>query len=199
MYSQNNEEEIILEYFSNHQPAKFIDIGGFHPTVFSNTRCLVERGWSGVYVEPSPICMKSFKDEYSENPNIILVQQAITDKTGKSVFFESSGDAVGTLDKSHKERWESVVKFNEIEIDCISMRDFLSEYFTDHTFISIDVEGINLTLFNLIPDYVFEKISLLCIEHEGRHDEILSRCSNFNFTQILLNRENLILAKNPML
>jgi FkbM family methyltransferase len=197
MYSQNNEEEIILEYFSNHQPGKFIDIGGWHPTQFSNTRCLVEKGWSGVYVEPSPICMESFRREYSASNQIELVQKAITDKTGKSRFFESSGDAVGTLSESHRDRWSEYVKYNEIEIETVSMHEFLSEYFDDSVnFISIDVEGTNIQLFRQIPESVLSKISLICIEHEGNGLEIQETCKRFGLSDILLfNAENIILSK----
>jgi FkbM family methyltransferase len=195
MYSQNNEEELILNYFSNHQPGRFIDIGGFHPTQLSNTRCLVERGWSGVYVEPSPQCMKSFEEEYSKNSNITLVQKAITDTTGKSKFFESFGDAVGTLSESHKQLWSKYVNYAEIEVETISMSDFLAEYSKDEIFLSIDVEGINLQLFNLLPDDILSRISMLCIEHEGNYSQIESRCEVFGFSRRLLNAENIILAK----
>lgn len=196
MYSQNNEEEIILNYFSNSQPGRFIDIGGFHPTQLSNTRCLVEKGWSGVYVEPSPICMESFRKEYENSPNITLIQKAITRETGLAKFFESFGDAVGTLSDFHKTVWSKYVKYNEITVETLSMADFLTENFDDRVkAISIDVEGTNLELFRDIPDYVLNKISLLCIEHENNYAEITSRCKQFGFSEALMNGENLIFVK----
>ena len=42
-YSQNDEQELILFYFHERHPSKFLDIGGFDPKALSNTRCLVER------------------------------------------------------------------------------------------------------------------------------------------------------------
>ena len=41
--------------------AQFLEIGAYHPEEFSNTRALVELGWGGVYVEPSPKCFKTFE------------------------------------------------------------------------------------------------------------------------------------------
>ncbi len=195
MYSQNNEEEIILNYFSSLENGKFIDIGGYHPTRLSNTRCLVEKGWNGVYVEPSPLCMKSFIDEYSNNSNITLVQKAITDKNGRVKFFESNGDAVSTLSDSHKALWSKFVPFTQIEVDTLSMSDFLMEHLADTNFMSIDVEGTNLALFNLLTDEVFEKVSMLCIEHEGNHEYMTAKCSTFGFKPVLFNAENIILVK----
>ena len=49
MYSQNDEQDYILNYFQNAEPGKFLDIGGYDPLIFSNTRCLVEKDWAGVY------------------------------------------------------------------------------------------------------------------------------------------------------
>ena len=55
MYSQYLEEQLILQAFETPSDAPvFLDIGAWHPTIFSNTRALIERGWAGVIVEPSP-------------------------------------------------------------------------------------------------------------------------------------------------
>lgn len=73
MFSQYDEEKYILEAVMpvgglpvtidvtgegwlrpSIAPGRFLDIGGWHPVIFSNTRALVEIGWEGVIVEPSP-------------------------------------------------------------------------------------------------------------------------------------------------
>jgi hypothetical protein len=56
VYSQQIEEQYILEAFKAHpsETKRLLDIGGWHPTIFSNTRALVELGWGGVIIEPSP-------------------------------------------------------------------------------------------------------------------------------------------------
>mgnify|MGYP000961084393 CR=1 FL=1 len=53
MYSQNNEEEVILKYLGD-STGTFLDIGAFDGITFSNTYELVKRGWKGVMVEASP-------------------------------------------------------------------------------------------------------------------------------------------------
>ena len=65
-YSQYGEDLIILaalpmiweatrlRFPEISQTGTFLDIGAWHPTIFSNTRALIERGWSGVIIEPSP-------------------------------------------------------------------------------------------------------------------------------------------------
>jgi hypothetical protein len=48
-YSQNKEEEVILNYFNGHV-GTFVDLGANDGITFSNTRALAERGWKGVLI-----------------------------------------------------------------------------------------------------------------------------------------------------
>src|ERR1035437_6109979 len=52
-YSQNSEEDFILDFFKDYPKGQAIDIGAYDTFRFSNTRALYETGkWSGVLVEP---------------------------------------------------------------------------------------------------------------------------------------------------
>lgn len=197
-YSQNSEQDTILEYFNNNGVGlKYIEIGGYSPFTFSNTRALYELGAIGTIVEPSPICMKEFEKEYENEPRIKLVQAAITDNDGVIEFFESNGDAIGTTDISHKEKWEKgySVNYNKITVKSISMDTFLKEHGQDVDFINIDVESTNWQLFNLIPDWFFNRLKMICIEHDGKNIEMENKLKSFGFRKILFNAENLIMVK----
>lgn len=52
-YSQNDEQDVILRFF-NGRKGTFLDIGAFDGVTFSNTRALLELGWSGTMIEPDP-------------------------------------------------------------------------------------------------------------------------------------------------
>lgn len=200
MYSQNDEEKYITEYFhnfNNGRGGKFIEIGAFHPTTFSNTRALFERGWTGVMVEPSPTCMANIKAVYANEPRIQLLQVAITHEDGYTKFYESGGDAVGTTEVQHKEKWEkgSNVQFSEIQVQTMSMAKLIALYGADVDFINIDVESNNLMLFNLLPNDFLHRLKMICIEHDGYHQSIIQKLTSFGFKQLLLNNENLIMVK----
>lgn len=196
-FSQNNEQDYILEYFNDLNNGKYLEIGSFHPTKFSNTRALFEKGWSGVLVEPSPNCMKSLENAYLDEPRIKLVQAAITDTDGMITFYEASSDAIGSTDVAHKQKWEkgNGVQYNEITVKAISMASFLKEHGENVDFINIDVEGTNWQLFNLIPDWFFNSIKMICIEHDGKNIEMENKLKSFGFRKILFNAENLIMVK----
>lgn len=51
MYSQNDEEAIIMRYFAN-RTGRLLDIGAADGMTNSNSLALIERGWRAVLVEP---------------------------------------------------------------------------------------------------------------------------------------------------
>ena len=75
MYSQNQEEKYILDYFASQSNGAFLEIGAFDPIRFSNTRALFEKGWHGTMVEPSPKCMPRIKDVYANEPKIKFLKE----------------------------------------------------------------------------------------------------------------------------
>jgi FkbM family methyltransferase len=192
MYSQNNEEEIILSHIGD-KVGRFLEIGSYDPISLSNTRALVERGWAGVYVEPSPRCMRSFMSEYEGNEKIELCMAAITKKRGVMAMHDA--DAVSTFSDSHKSLWENSVSFTPVPVQCITIKDFIGLYGDAFDFISIDVEGTNLELLQEAKDILFTNTSLVCIEHEGKEQEMISIFETIGFTAINQNGENIIFKR----
>jgi FkbM family methyltransferase len=197
MYSQNNEEQYILDYFNKVEGKKFLEIGAYDACKFSNTRALFEKGWSGVQVEPNPICMQRLKDVYGNEPRIKLLEVAITEKDGVIKFYMPQGDAIGTTDISHKNKWEkgSNVLYSEIEVPTMSMQRFIDEHGADTDFINIDVEGTNYALFQLLPNEFLGRLKMICIEHDGWNVQIEEKLKTLGFKTLTLNPENLIMAK----
>lgn len=197
MYSQNQEEQHILEYFKDQPTGKFIDIGAYDVFRFSNTRALYEKGWEGILVEPAPTNYRAIADHYKDEPRIKVLNDAIGVGTCLIDFYESDGDAVGTTDKAHMEKWAAAgVKYTKIEIGQADVEDFLTMFGEGTDFLSIDTESTNMELFRHIPSWVFEQIKLFCIEHDGLWEEIETTLTPFGFTKLHLNAENIILGKN---
>jgi len=194
MYSQNQEESYIVNYFGS-KKGKFLDIGAWHPFEFSNTRKLYELGWSGIYVEPSPICFRSFETEYINEKRIELLNCAITpDISGKIQFYESNGDAVSTSNLDHKEKWEkNGVPYKLLEVDALSTKDLESKIKEKINFLSLDVEATNIIIFNSFSDDFLLNLDVVCVEHDNQIDAIVNRMVGFKV--IYFNGENVILAK----
>lgn len=196
MFSQNSEELYILDYFSDRKVGKFLDIGAYHIERFSNTRALYLKGWYGLFIEPSPINYKAIAEHYINDPSIEVLNVAIGETTGEIDFYESDGDAVSTSDKDHMKKWgDAGVKYTKIKVPQMSVISFMDEYCKDVDFLSIDTEATNITVFRNIPNYVWEQIKMLCIEHDNYYEEIENKLSDFGFARMYFNGENIILAK----
>lgn len=194
-YSQNNEEEVITTYFHG-VIGKFIDIGAYDVFRFSNVRALYERGWRGVLVEPAPENYKAIAEHYAADGKVVVLNVAIGETNGEIDFYESSGDAVSTSDEAHMQKWgDAGVKYTKIKVPQMSVVDFFSEYSNAVDFLSIDTEATNIVVFRNIPDWVLERVKMICIEHDGNQEEIEQRLAPFGFTTRLVNAENIILAK----
>lgn len=87
IYSQNDEQQAILRYFDSSK-GRFLDIGAYDGVRLSNTRALLELGWSGVYVEPSPLNLINLSrncEAFADRVHI--VQAAVSNRRGLSEFF----------------------------------------------------------------------------------------------------------------
>jgi FkbM family methyltransferase len=195
MYSQNNEESIIVNYFkSNHiSHGKFLDIGAYDGKTFSNTHKLAEMGWAGVCYEPSSKPFAALRLLYSGNSRIVVINSAVGQTNGVIRFFDSNGNAVSTTDVSHKTKWEkSSIKFNEIVVNCTSAKDVIIRHGLKYDFVNIDTEGTNVQILRVLIDAGL-KFNLLCVEHDGNIEQIIKMfpgCVN-----LLQNGENIILKR----
>ena len=129
MYSQNLEQQYITEYFKD-KVGKFIDIGAFHVSQLSNTKRLVELGWSGVLVEADPKNFNPIAEFYKDNENITVLNFAVGTSNEVLTFFSSNGDAVSTSDISHKTKWEKGggINYTEITVQQVNIIDFLNSF-----------------------------------------------------------------------
>ena len=195
-FSQNSEDLFIMDYFSDKPIGKFIDIGAYHVERFSNTRALYLAGWGGILVEPAPSNFNAIFDHYKEEERVTVLNVAIGETTGEIDFYESGGDAVSTSEIEHMQKWGAAgVKYTKLKVPQLSVEAFMNLYAKDANFLSIDTEATNIIVFRNIPDWVFEQISLLCIEHDQHQMEIEEKLSQFNFTTLYVNAENIILGK----
>lgn len=78
-YSQNGEDGII-EYIFNKlgiDEGRFIEFGAWDGKYLSNTYALVQKQWSGVYIECDRNRAKSLRYNFSNNPRITCIESAV--------------------------------------------------------------------------------------------------------------------------
>lgn len=195
-YSQSDEELYVLQQYEDKPTGKFVDVGSYDVFRFSNVRALFEKGWRGVMVEPQPANYKAIADHYAGNERIEVLNFAVGDPAGEIDFYESNGDAVGTTDEEHMKKWSGGgVQYTKIKVPQMGVVEFMEKYARDADFLNIDTEATNMVVFRNTPDWVWEQISMLVIEHDNCQDEIENKLEGFGFTKLYLNGENIIMAK----
>lgn len=195
-YSQNSEEQHIARIVGD-KPGRFLDIGAYNPKLFSNTRALFERGWSGVMVEASPGPFLDLMIEYGECERVELVCAAVTPGRGM-VRFHHSEAGVGTSDQAHYQKWRDKAKFDgRFWAPGMPVEDLITQFGNDFDFINIDVEGGSASLFKhmllLGPTRIMPKC--WCVEHDGRQEEITLAALKAGYVREHLNGENVIFAR----
>lgn len=199
-YSQNNEEQVILDYFKGHV-GTFCSLGENDGITFSNVRALAERGWAGIMIEPDPDAFKRLEGLYLEYRGLYTYNYAISDYNGKKILQKSdsllkTGDTglVSTFNASEMERFKNVVKYTPTEVQCYTWRTALNRWsIREFDFISMDIEGSEM---EVLPDIDLSKTKLLCIEFNGRQD-LKTEYEKYleGFKLIYTSAENLIYVR----
>ena len=192
-YSQSGEQIAILEYFKGKPPGKFLDIGAYDGKVFSNTLALVELGWSGVCVEPSPGAFTKLQTRHAKRGDIKLLNAAVGNAPGIIQMFESP-DALSTTEKGNWAKWKDKTTFMPIYVYRATPQELFDFFGFNFDFINIDTEGTSADIFLRLP---FTKLgtSLWCVEHDGKKKEIVEKAEWLGFNLLLTNGENVILGK----
>ena len=78
-YSQKDEQDYILRAVEGIITGTFLDIGAYNGEDYSNTMCLVERGWSGIMVEPGLEAFQALLARHGRANNLKLIHATVGD------------------------------------------------------------------------------------------------------------------------
>jgi FkbM family methyltransferase len=215
VYSQRNEQDIILEYLSvkNIESGKLLDIGAFDGETYSNTRAIMLKypKWKGVFVEPSAYSFYKLFKLYQEEPSraelvnmIVSEENEMNDSSFVEFYDTPTHSAASSIQISNVHRFISKVDNNGLSIDPrkifvgkIGMRELLKTFSDDsnYDFINVDVEGNSAKMvlqewFNPL-DY---GCKIICIEHDNQLQPLCDKFNGLGYATIGYNGENLIFA-----
>lgn len=206
MYSQNNEQTIITEFFRN-QNGTVLDIGANDGITFSNSLALIEAGWSATLVEPSPKAFAKLYELHHANQNVEMLNLAIGLQNGKIILHESGAHVISGADvalvssikEEETKKWRDAgVFFAPKEVEMVTWKEFLKMInFNKFDCITMDVEGAEM---DILPQIDLNKVAckLICIEWNSIPQ------NKVNFDSVILpqgfecihsNPENLIYVK----
>jgi hypothetical protein len=144
-YSQWGEDKFINEFFKNKRDGIYLDIGCFHPVMYSNTCLLHKKGWRGINIDINPTSIDLFNIVRPKDTNLCTT----INETKKffEVYYDEPFSPVNTLDKQFyknlKNRSNKVKKKLTVESKSIKEILDISKIDENIDFINIDVEGMD--------------------------------------------------------
>lgn len=194
-HSQNDEQDVLLEHFGDRTDGRFLDVGAH--VLFSNTRALAERGWTGVCVEPSPTPFLALLELYKDRPGVELVNVAVAAEAGLAAWFDSGGDAVSSLNTAHVAKWAAGGSvFRRWTVATTTPSHLLDRFgVNEWDLLSLDVEGNSAALLRLFPIVVMPRLTCIVVEHDNAVRELSEWLSGFGFTLRTCNAENAIYVR----
>lgn len=197
-YSQNEEQHHILNYFQNHPPkhgGRLLDIGAYDGVTFSNTHALMRQGWRGVFVEASPSCFASCRNNLHGLDSQLCLATVVIDPVTSMIDFYDNEAATATISKTHMEQWKHETPFNRITVMPVHYKAILSRYGTEFDFVNVDVEGQSADLFlRLIQD--MPDVDLWVVEKDNKREEIIQAAQGFGL--LYECHENLVLGRKKI-
>jgi len=205
-YTQNNEENLVLEYFKNRHSSAMcvLDCGANDGRTFSNSLRVIELGWQGALIEPSPKAFALLKETHKSNPLARCYPFAITKEDGVFELQESAsilnqGDTslVSSFKNEETEKWRnSGTQFTPVKIAGMTFDSFVKTFFYDtFNLISIDVEGLDYEVLSQIDLNKFG-CEMLIVEFNGKDEQMFTDyVTQFGMKLLSKNPENLIFVK----
>ena len=69
-------DKIYKKYFGFPSKGFFIEVGAYDGESFSNTSCLADHGWSGIYIEPIKTFYEKCRKRHKKNENVKVLNLA---------------------------------------------------------------------------------------------------------------------------
>lgn len=147
-YSQFG-EDIVLAKLLKKKNGFYVDVGAYHPTHYSNTYLLYEKGWRGINIDPNPLSIKLFERYRNRDVNVAA---GISEEKEYLTLYTFSHSNWNTFSKEKAEQWmrkPGVNFLGEQKVPCVPLREVLKEHVPTGTVIdllNIDAEGMDLSV-----------------------------------------------------
>lgn len=195
MFSQNDEEKYILEFFGS-EVGCFLDIGAYDGVEFSNTRALAVKGWQGMLVEPSPMAFRKLIQNTRTIPGLHLVNALVYGSSKWLKFYYEENRGWGSTTRKWLVDFCKMEILAEVWVRSVSpsdIADLADELHLKFDFVSIDTEGDDFEIL-MSASRLLRECRLLCVENARRDWSNDFRSLGFNRI-IAQTRQNIIVTR----
>lgn len=146
-YSQSGEDIIVRSLFRGKNTGIYIDVGAYHPILYSNTYGLYRRGWRGLEIDPN----ESLRALYRVfRPRDTFVLMGVAEQESSLTYHEFEDGAYNTFDATIAEGYvrngRTILRKKSI-VPVKPLSDICKAYnISEIDFLNIDVEGLDMAV-----------------------------------------------------
>lgn len=146
-FSQSGEDMIVRGEFEDGYKGVYVDVGAYHPKLFSNTYYFYRRGWKGVVVDPS---LEMIEKHKQIRPLDIQVNVGVGKKEKVMEYFVMDKGATNTFDENEMKKSVDLAGRKLLEkrmVAVLPLRKILYQYLDKGVkidLLSVDTEGMDL-------------------------------------------------------
>jgi FkbM family methyltransferase len=180
LYSQNDEEIVIRDFFQDRRDGVFLDVGCAWPVKGNNTFYLEDNlGWWGIAVD----ALAEYARPWGKRRNSKFFNYLVTDHSGTTEsFFRANATGVSSLYPTNA---KAQGKYTEVHVPTITLTKLLDDnHVSKIDFMSMDIEGAEpLALAGF--DIERFKPALACVEaHPASRETILKYFADHGYQRI---------------
>lgn len=156
-YSQSGEDLIIRSFLSK-KPGVYVDIGCYHPMLYSNTYRLYREGWQGIVIDPNPALRRLFR---LFRPRDTFIHAGIGAQHEERTYFRFKDGAYNTFDPESAKRYEARTKLlGSHPVTVRPLREVLAG--VDRIdLMNVDTEGLDLEVLESYDWHVMPRIIIV--------------------------------------
>lgn len=165
--------------FGERGQGTFVEVGAYDGESYSNTSCLADVGWGGLYIEPVPEFAEKCRRRHAANSKVTIVEVAASDAAGEAELH--IGDTLTTLSEAQVADYSEIDwakglhqgqsrKITTERLDTILEKAAIKPGFD---LLVVDVEGLEAKVF---AGFTIErwKPKVVLVELEDQHPDFKS-------------------------
>ena len=197
----------------NKKDGTFVEVGAYDGESFSNTSCLADMGWNGLYVEPIKDLANLCAARHSKNKVLVANVAIGPEEKIVDIYY---GHTLTTLKKEQVDMYEQidwakghhkgqVFKTKQMPLEKVLKKSNINQNFD---LLVVDVEGYEFEVFKSF-DLVYWNPKVLIVEIEDQHPsfekfekftnsckELRQYIKSYNYSEYYVDNINTIFVKN---
>lgn len=143
-YSQFGEDMVVSSLFRSKNPGVYVDVGAYHPTLYSTTYALYRRGWRGLVIDPNRNMRMLFS---IFRPRDTFIEAAVGN-AGQYAYYQYADAAYNSLSGAQVrdlEEKKGVKPMLSYSVSVKPLRDILAARgIHSIDYLNVDVEGMDM-------------------------------------------------------